>query len=51
MRVSLKKISQLKGDIRSGRCKNFSLKQASGLIWGGFQIPPPPPLDPPLMIA
>ena len=30
----LKKISQLKSDIRSCRCKNFSLKQASGRIWG-----------------
>ena len=35
----IKKINQLKSDIRSCRCKNFSLKQASGLIWGGFQIP------------
>jgi len=33
-----KNISQLKNDIRSCRCKNFSLKQASGLI-GGF-VPP-----------
>ena len=30
----IKKISQLKSDIRSCRCKNFSLKQASGRIGG-----------------
>ena len=29
-----KKISQLKSDIRSCRCKNFSLKEESGLIRG-----------------
>ena len=28
----IKKISQLKSDIQSGRCKNFSLKQLSGMI-------------------
>ena len=30
----IKKISQFKRNIRSCRCKNFSLKQASGLIEG-----------------
>ena len=30
----IKKISQFKRNIRSSRCKNFSLKQASGLIEG-----------------
>ena len=41
MRVSLKKISLLKGDIRSCRWKKFSLKQASGLIGGGDSRPSP----------
>ena len=36
----MKKISQLKSDIRSCRCTNFSLKQASGLIRGSG--PPAP---------
>ena len=31
-RVSLRKISQLKSDMRSCRCKDFCLKQASGLM-------------------
>ena len=35
------KISQLKSDIQSCRCKNFSLKQASGLIGGESPDPPP----------
>ena len=30
----IEKISQLKSDIRSCRCKNFSLKQVSGLKGG-----------------
>ena len=47
MRVSLKKNSQLKSDIRSCRCKNFSLKQASGLIRGN-RTPWVLPLDLPL---
>ena len=41
----IKKISQLKSDIRSCRCKNFSLKQASGLTGaeeGGSSGPPGP---------
>ena len=38
-----KKISQLKSDIWSFQCKNFSLKQASGLIREGG----PDPLNPP----
>ena len=39
-----KKISQLKSDIQSGRCKNFSLKQVSGLI-GGLGSPRTLPLS------
>ena len=35
-----KKFSQLKSDIRSCRCKNFSLKRASGLTGGGGGAPP-----------
>ena len=35
----IKKISQLKSDIRSCRCKIFSLKQASGLMGGGGPDP------------
>ena len=38
----IEKNSQLKRDIRSCRCKNFSLKQASGLI--GVCLDPPDPL-------
>jgi len=38
----IKKISQLKSDTRSCRCKNFSLKQKSGLI-GGSGHPRPSP--------
>ena len=34
-----KKFSQLKSDIRSSRCKNFSLKRASGLTGGGGGSP------------
>ena len=41
-------ISHFKSDIRSCRCENSSIKQASGLI-GGLDPPDPPsPLDPPL---
>ena len=40
----IKKISQLKSDIRSCRCKNFCLKQASDLGGGRRTLP----LDPPL---
>ena len=40
-------ISQLKSHLRSCRCKNFSLKQASGWI-GGVRTPRTLPLDPPL---
>ena len=42
----IKKISQLKSDIRSRRCKNFSLKQASGLMGGGGVIRTPPDPSP-----
>ena len=42
--ISLKKISELKSDVRSCRCKNFSLKQVSGRIEGvGGPGPPDPP--------
>ena len=34
----LKKISQWISNIRSRRCKNFSIKQASGLMGGGVPI-------------
>ena len=34
-RVSLKKLSQLNSDIQSYYCKDFSLKQVSGLMGGG----------------
>ena len=37
-----KKISRLKTDVRSCRCKNFSLKQASGLIGGSGPLGPSP---------
>ena len=37
----IKKFSQLNSDIQSYRCKDFSLKQVSGLMGG------PDPLDPP----
>ena len=41
-------ISHFESDIRSCRCNNSSIKQASCLI-GGLDPPdPPPPLDPPL---
>ena len=43
---NFKKIGQFKSDIQSCRCKNFSFKQASGLI-RGVQIPWILPLDPP----
>ena len=43
--ISLKKISELKSDVRSCRCKNFSLKQVSGRIEGvGGPGPPGPSL-------
>ena len=44
-RVSLKKFSQLNSDIQSYRCKDFSLKQVSGLMGGrgGGSGPPDPP--------
>ena len=45
MRISLKKISQLKSDIWSCRCKNFSLKLTSSLVGRG-----PDPLDLPLTL-
>ena len=35
--------SKIKSDIRSCRCKNFSIKQASGLMVGGWEPPDPPP--------
>ena len=40
-RDKLKKISQLKSDIRSYRCKKFSLKQSSGLMRGGGGVRAP----------
>ena len=46
-RVSLRKISQLKSDMRSCRCKDFCLKQAWGLK--GVRALPTLPLDLPLM--
>ena len=36
-------ISHFKSDIRSCRCKNSSIKQASGLIGGSRPPPDPPP--------
>ena len=45
---TIKKISQLKNDIRSCRCTNFSLKQASGLI-GGIRTPRTLPLHRPMI--
>ena len=42
-------LDKLGSDIRSSRCKNFSLKQASGLTWGaGCEPLGTLPLDPPL---
>ena len=41
--VSFKKFSQLKSDIRACRCKNFSLKQVSGLKGEGGLPPDPSP--------
>ena len=46
-RVSLRKVSQLKSDMRSCRCKDFCLKQAWGLM--GVRALPTLPLDLPLM--
>ena len=43
-RVSLKKVSQLNSDIQYYRCKDFSLKQLSGLM--GDPDPPGPPTGP-----
>ena len=37
----IKKFSQLNSDIPSYRCKDFSLKQVSGLMGGGEGDPPP----------
>ena len=37
------KISQLKSDVRSCRCKHFSLKQAPGMGRGGPHPPDSPP--------
>ena len=48
MRISLKKIIHLKSDTTSCRCKNFSLKQVTGLMGGGGGGPDPP-LDLPLL--
>ena len=49
----IKKISQFKSDIRSCRCRNFSLKQASGLMGAGGVIRTPRilPLDPTLVMG
>ena len=41
----IKKVSQLNSDIQSYRCKDFSLKQVSGLMGGGgggADLPDPP---------
>ena len=38
----IKKFSQLNSDMQSYRCKDFSLKQVSGLM-GGPDPPDPPP--------
>ena len=46
----IKKISQLKSDIRSCRCKNFSLKVVSVRSDMGVRIPRTLPLDPPLYV-
>ena len=43
----IKKFSQLNSDIPSYRCKDFSLKQVSGLMGGGVRPPEPDPPDPP----
>ena len=46
----IKKFSQLNSDIKSYRCKDFILKQVSGLMGeGGVQTPRTIPLDPPLL--
>ena len=45
----LKKIIHLKSDTASCRCKNFSLKQVTGLMGGGGGGGPDPPLDLPLL--
>ena len=47
----IKKFSELNSVIQSYRCKDFSLKQVSGLMGGGGGIGPPEllPLDPPLL--
>ena len=37
----IKKLSQLNSDMQSNRCKDFSLKQVSGLM--GFRTPGPSP--------
>ena len=47
MHISLKKIIHLKSDTASCRCKNISLKQATGLMGGGGG--PDPPLVLPLL--
>lgn len=44
----IKKISHLKSDTRSCRCKNFSLKVVSFRFYRGAQAPPGAPLHPPL---
>ena len=41
--VSFKKFSRLKSDMRACRCKNFSLKQVSGLKGEGGLPPDPSP--------
>ena len=43
----IKKFSQLNSDMQSYRCKDFSLKQVSGLMGG--PDPRTLPLDPPLL--
>ena len=41
-----------KSDIQSCRCKNFSLKQASGPIWGVWGVRTPPiPIRPDTQIC
>ena len=46
-----KKISHLISNVRSCRCKSFSIKQASGLTGGGVPILRTLPLDLPLSTA
>ena len=41
MHISLKKMIHLKSDTASCRCKNISLKQATGLMGGGGSRPSP----------